>query len=97
MPNVEKNGVWPNTDLDLNTSGSLPEAPITVGMSPDSLSAATKAALTHGFQTDNDGSFVLDDESNCAADVNSEVARSVPVGASVTALVRPEAYRNRKY
>ena len=28
---VGKNGMWPETELDLNTSSLLPEAPITFG------------------------------------------------------------------
>jgi hypothetical protein len=39
-------------DLDLNTSGSLPMAAVDVGLGPDSLSPATRAALTTGYQTD---------------------------------------------
>lgn len=55
MPNVDKNGeIWPDSDsdLNLNTSANLPECPITEGLDVNSLSPATTAALTHGFQTD---------------------------------------------
>jgi len=52
MP-IDKDGqVWPHTDLDLNTSANLPMANIKVGMDFDTLSPATSAALTSGFQTD---------------------------------------------
>lgn len=52
MP-IDKNGqVWPHTDLDLNTSAALPSCPVDEGMYPNTLSPATKAALTKGFQTD---------------------------------------------
>jgi hypothetical protein len=50
MPNVDKIGVWPNTDLDLNTSGSLKEASIAQGMSPDSLAPETRAGLERGYE-----------------------------------------------
>ncbi len=53
MPNVEKLQL-DKTDLDLNTSPDLPMAPITVGMSPDTLSADVRAALTGGFVKSSD-------------------------------------------
>jgi hypothetical protein len=51
MANVEAL-VLDKTDLDLNTSESLPMADVKVGLGPDSLSPETSAALTRGFQTD---------------------------------------------
>jgi len=52
MPiDVEKE-LLDRSSIDLNTSPNLPECPPAEGMSPDTLSAATKAALTTGFQTD---------------------------------------------
>jgi hypothetical protein len=47
---VGKNGVWPETALDLNTSANLPEAPVATGMSPDSLAGVTRSALSDGFE-----------------------------------------------
>jgi hypothetical protein len=43
------------SSIDLNTSPALPTCPPTVGLDVDSLSPATKAALTTGYQTDAGG------------------------------------------
>jgi hypothetical protein len=53
MANVEQL-IGVKTDLDLNKSGALPMAAVDVGLGPDSLSPATRAALTKGYQTDCD-------------------------------------------
>lgn len=88
MPNVNKDGqVWPATDSDLNTSADLPTCAITEGMDVDSLSPATKAALTHGFQTD------VPNEDEGPRGENANPTLTDPRGYPVSGFVRPEAWR----
>lgn len=56
--NVDKL-VGVHTDLDLNTSGALPQREADVGLDVDSLSPVTRKALTTGFEAvpDPDGNF----------------------------------------
>jgi hypothetical protein len=49
MANVDKL-IGQKTDLDLNTSGVLPQAPTDVGMDVDSLSGVTTKALSVGYE-----------------------------------------------
>ncbi len=98
MPNIaEKGQLAPETDLDLNTSANLPEGSVTDGMTPASLADTPSSVLKTGFDRIAEGSVMTDDVSNCAADRNDELNRVVPMGASVTSQVRPDAYSVRKY
>ena len=89
MPNVDKNGeVWPDSDGEsLNTSADLPMCPITEGMEPDSLSPATRSALTSGFQTD------TPNEDMGPRGENADPTLTDPRGYPVSGFVRPEAWR----
>ncbi len=91
MPNVLPNGVWPNTDLDLNKSADLPECPVDYGMWPDSLSSATSAALTRGFQTD---VSIPDEGPRGEGGTPTDID---PRGYPVSGFVRPEAFRKESF
>jgi len=87
MPSIKDLGVWPNTDLDLNKSADLSDCPVDEGMWPDTLSSATKAALTSGFQTD---VSIPDEGPRGEQGAPSDID---PRGYPVSGFVRPEAYR----
>jgi len=87
MPIANNGQVWPATDLDLNTSADLPDCPVAEGMYPDTLSPATKAALTAGHQTD-----VPNEDIGPRGEGHTPDAID-PRGYPVSGFVRPEAYR----
>jgi hypothetical protein len=92
MPSVKNLGVWPNTDLDLNTSAALPEGSRTPGMWPDTLSSATKSAVNgDGFQTD------VPNENMGPRGEGRAPDETDPRGYPVSGFVRPEAYRTESF
>jgi hypothetical protein len=48
---IGKNGLWPDTELDLNTSANLSEGSATQDMTAGSLGGASQGALSQGFDT----------------------------------------------
>ncbi len=88
MSSIKNLGVWPATDLDLNTSAVLPEGDRMPGMWPDTLSPATKAAANgEGFQKD-----VPSEEMGVRGEGRAP-SDTDPRGYPLSGFVRPEAFR----